>query len=161
MSIRVSTAGMTLSWALEATAGTRPTTASAYTKVPEVKSMPSFNPTPDNIDSTTLEETVYRTYVAGLKDLSGVLEFDANWTDDLVTTWNSCITDFNTGVAATPTKEVWFCVQHPKLANAVYFTGEPITIGLNEATVGGMAETTLYISVNTAPAMYAKPTSGT
>ena len=38
---RLSTAGMTLQYAVETSAGTRPTTG--YTKIPEVKSMPSFN----------------------------------------------------------------------------------------------------------------------
>lgn len=41
---RLSTAGMTLQYAVETSAGTRPTTG--YTKIPEVKSMPSFNPSP-------------------------------------------------------------------------------------------------------------------
>lgn len=58
---RLSTAGMTLQYAVETSAGTRPTTG--YTKIPEVKSMPSFNPSPNTIDSTTLEETEYMTYV--------------------------------------------------------------------------------------------------
>ena len=66
MSQRLSTAGMTLQYAVETSAGTRPTTG--YIKIPEVKSMPSFNPSPNPIDSTTLEETEYMTYVQGLKD---------------------------------------------------------------------------------------------
>ena len=57
MSERFSTAGMYLAYASESTAGTRPTAANAYTKIPEVKSMPSFNPTPETIESTTLSET--------------------------------------------------------------------------------------------------------
>ena len=51
---RLSTAGMTLQYCVEETASTRPTTG--YTKIPEVKSMPSFNPSPNTIDSTTLED---------------------------------------------------------------------------------------------------------
>jgi hypothetical protein len=37
--------------------------------------MPSFNPAPNTIDSTTLAETEYMTYVKGLKDLGGALEY--------------------------------------------------------------------------------------
>lgn len=155
MSERFSTAGMWLGYAAEASAGTRPT--SGYTKIPEVKSIPSFNPAPETIDSTTLEETVYRTHVEGLKDLGGALAFDANLTDDLVTAWATLITAFDTAVAAS--KSVWFCVVHPKLANAVFFTGDPAELGLNEAAVGGMAETTLYITPTNAPTMAAKPTA--
>lgn len=154
MSRRVSTAGMFLAYAVEATAGTRPT--SGWTKVPEIKTMPSFNPQPETIQSTTLEETEYHTYVEGLKDLGGALAFTANLTDDLVTAWASVNTAYES--AASASKAMWFAVVHPKLANATFFTGDPAPIGLNEASVGSMAETTLYITPLTAPILAAKPT---
>lgn len=154
MSRRVSTAGMFLAYVVETTAGTRPT--SGWTKVPEIKTMPSFNPQPETIQSTTLEETEYHTYVEGLKDLGGALAFTANLTDDLVTAWASVNTAYES--AASAGKAMWFAVVHPKLANATFFTGDPAPIGLNEANVGAMAETTLYITPLTAPVIAAKPT---
>lgn len=154
MSRRVSTAGMYLAYCVETTAGTRPT--SGYTKVPEVKSIPSFNPQPETIQSTTLEEEVYHTYVEGLKDLGGVLGFTANLTDDLVTAWEAVNTAYETAAAAG--KAMWFVIVHPKLAKATYFTGDPAPLGLNEAAVGAMAETTLYITPTNAPVMENKPT---
>lgn len=153
MSQRFSTAGMLLVYAVEATAGTRPTTG--YTKIPEVKSMPSFNPAPETIQSTTLEETEYHTYVEGLKDLGGALEFGANLTADLITAWETCNTAHD---ALTDGKAMWFAVVHPKLEKAVFFKGDPSPLGLNEATVGSMAETTLYITPNSAPEWQTKPT---
>lgn len=71
---------MSLQYAVETTPGVRPT--SGYRIVPEVKSMPSFNPAPNTIESTTLLETEYTTHVQGLKDLGGALEYSANLTDD-------------------------------------------------------------------------------
>lgn len=159
MSERFSTAGMYLAYAPEATAGTRPTAANAYTKIPEIKSIPSFNPAPETIESTTLSETEYKTYVKGLKDVGGALEFGANMTDDLDTAWAACISAFDTAVAAQ--KKVWFVVGHPKLAKATYFTGDPSSIGLNEAAVGGMAETTLYVTPTGSPVREAAPTWST
>ena len=153
MSERFSTAGMLLVYAVEATAGTRPTTG--YTKIPEVKSMPSFNPAPETIQSTTLEETEYHTYVEGLKDLGGALEFGANLTADLISAWETCNTAHD---ALTEGKAMWFAVVHPKLEKAVFFKGDPSPLGLNEATVGSMAETTLYITPNSAPEWQTKPT---
>lgn len=153
MSERFSTAGMHLVYAVEATAGTRPTTG--YVKIPEVKSMPSFNPAPETIQSTTLEETEYHTYVEGLKDLGGALEFGANLTADLISAWETCNTAHD---ALTEGKAMWFAVVHPKLDKAVFFKGDPSPLGLNEATVGGMAETTLYITPNSAPEWQTKPT---
>lgn len=154
MSERFSTAGMWLAYKAEDTAGTRPTTG--YIKIPEVKGVPSFNPTPETIESTTLEETEYKTYVKGLKDLGGALAFPANMTDDLDTAWTDLITAFNTAVAAG--KKVWFCIAHPKIAKATFFTGDPSGIGIDEASVGGMYETTLYITPTGAPVRDEKPT---
>ena len=154
MSQRVSTAGMYLCYCAESVAGTRPTTG--YTKIPEIKSMPSFNPAPETIESTTLEETEYKTYVEGLKDLGGALEFGANLTDDLVSFWENLLSIHD--ATASAGKSVWFAVVHPKLAKATFFCGDPAPIGLNEASVSAMAETTLYITPVSAPLMAAKPT---
>lgn len=154
MSQRYSTAGMYLCYAVETTAGTRPT--SGYTQIPEIKTMPSFNPAPDTIDSTTLLETEYRTYVEGLKDLGGALEYGANLTADLITAWETCNSAHDT--AAANGKATWFSVVHPKLDKAVFFEGDPSPLGLNEASVGSMAETTLYVTPNSAPTWETKPT---
>lgn len=153
MSQRVSTAGMYLCYCVESTKGTRPT--SGYQIIPEIKSMPSFNPSPNTIDSTTLLETEYMTYVKGLKDLGGALEYGANLTDDLVDFWETLLTAYDT--ASAEGKAMWFAVVHPKLAKATFYQGEPAPIGFNEASVGAMAETTLYITPNSAPIMEAKP----
>lgn len=152
MSQRFSTAGMLLCYCV-GNATSAPT--SGFTKIPEIKSIPSFNPAPETIQSTTLEETEFHTYVEGLKDLGGALEFSANLTEDLISVWAS-VNATHDSMAST--SAMWFTVIHPKLANAVVFQGDPAPLGLNEASVGAMAETTLYITPNTAPTWVAKPT---
>ena len=156
MSTRYSTAGMYLAYAVETSAGTMPTTG--FVKVPEIKSMPSFNSAPEQIESTTLEETEYKTYVEGLKDLGGALEFGANLTEDLITAWGSCNSAHD---ALTGGKEMWFAVVHPKLTKCVMFKGDPSPLGLNEAAVNAMAETTLYVTPTGAPSWQSKPTLAT
>ncbi len=153
MAQRYSTAGMRLYYVVESTAGTRPTTG--LTKIPEVKSVPSFNPSPETIQSTTLEETEYHTYVKGLKDLGGALEFNANITADLITAWESCCAAH---AALTGGKVMWFYVIHDQLEKCVAFEGDPSPMGLNESSVGGMLETSLYITPQSAPGWVAKPT---
>lgn len=148
MSERISTAGMYLLYAVESTKGTKPT--SGFKKIPEVKSMPSFNPSPNTIQSTTLEETEYHTYVAGLKDLGGALEYGANLTEDLIKEWEALITAYN-GAQKDGGKATWFLVYHPKLSKGIYYQGTPIPLSLNEAEVDAMLETTLYIAPNSAP----------
>jgi len=156
MSQRYSTAGMYLCYAVESTAGTRPTTG--YTQIPEIKSMPSLNPAPEQIESTTLLETEYKTYVEGLKDLGGALEFTANLTEDLITAWEACNTAHD---GLTGGKMMWFAVVHPSLNKAVFFKGDPAPLGMNEASVGSMAETTLYVTAESAPEWQTKPTLAT
>lgn len=153
MSQRFSTAGMHLYYAVETSAGTRPT--SGLVKIPEIKSIPSFNSAPETIDSTTLEETEFRTYVEGLKDLGGALEFGANLTADLISAWETCNSAHDT---LDEGKAMWFYVVHDKLEKCVAFEGDPSPLGLNESSVGSMLETTLYITPNTAPQWVAKPT---
>lgn len=155
MSERLSTAGMQLMYAVETTKGQRPTTG--YIAIPEIKSMPSFNPAPNTIDSTTLAETEYMTYVKGLKDLGGALEYGANLTEDLIDFWETLLNAYDE--ASTAGMAMWFAVVHPKLSKATYYVGEPAPIGFNEAEVGAMAETTLYITPNSAPIMEDKPTA--
>lgn len=153
MSQRYSTAGMRLYYAVESSAGTMPT--SGLTKIPEVKSIPSFNPSPETIQSTTLEETEYHTYVEGLKDLGGALEFGANLTADLIDIWASCVAAHD---AIVDNKAMWFYIIHDHLSKCVAFEGDPSPLGLNESSVGSMLETTLYITPNSAPGWVAKPT---
>lgn len=141
MSQRMITAGRSLSYAVEETPGTRPTTG--YKKVPEIKTMPSFNPQPSTVDSTTLEETEWMTYEMGLKDPGGVLEFGANMTNDLDDFWEEAVAAYETAIKDN--KHVWWCISHPKLDNARFFPGAPAAIGINEASVNSMEETTLYI----------------
>ena len=163
MSQRVSTAGMYLCYAVESSISTSTSTSesggrptSGYIKIPEIKSMPSFNPAPEVIESTTLEETEYKTYVEGLKDLGGALEFGANLTDDLIDFWEDLLEAYDDAVEDG--LSVWFAVVHPKLAKATFFKGDPAPIGLNEASVSSMAETTLYITPVSAPVLADKPT---
>ena len=82
MAINLSTAGVKLAYAVEETAGTRRT--SGYTRIYGVKSTPSLNPSPDTLDTSTLDELEYKTYIDGLKDLGGALEFTFNLTEELI-----------------------------------------------------------------------------
>ena len=154
MSQRVSTAGLILSYCVETTSGTRPSTG--FTKIPEVKSMPSLNPAPNGIDVTPLSEEVAIQYINGLKDFGGSLEFNANNTDDLYTAWAALISAYTTGQSSS--KATWFCISHPKLTKAAYFTGEPAPYGWNGAEVNAAYDTTLYIAPQSSPVYEAAPT---
>jgi len=152
--INLSTAGVFLAYAVESTAGSRPT--SGYTRITGAKSTPSLNPSPETIETTTLDETEYKTYIDGLKDLGGALEFTFNLTEELVTQWSTLMTAYETAKASN--KATWFTIVIPGLTNSFYFTGNPSAMGLPETSVSSVLEITNYITPTNAPASYAKPT---
>ena len=154
MGIAISTAGVTFGYAVEATKGTRPTTG--YIVIPDIKEIPEMNPEPETIETTTLAETEFKTYIEGLKDLGGALSFLANYTTELETAWSALVTAYKTAQAAE--KSVWFEVKHPKLEKAVFFTGQPSAMGLPAMAVGNVLETNLYITPTNAPTWETKST---
>lgn len=154
MAINLSTAGVQLKYAVEETAGTRPTTG--YKAIKGAKSTPSLNPSPETLETTTLDETEYKTYIDGLKDLGGALEFTFNLTEELYTNWETLMTAYEE--AKTTGKATWFTIVIPGLTNAVYFTGNPSAMGLPETAVSSVLEITNYITPTNAPEWFAKPT---
>lgn len=152
MAIDLSTAGVQLLYAAETTAGTRPTTG--YTRIRGIKSTPSLNPAPDTLETTTLDELEYKTYIDGLKDLGGALEFTFNLTEELITNWGNLMTAYTTAKASG--KAIWFEILVPGLTNAFFFTGNPSEMGLPETEVNAVLEITNYITPTNAPAKFAK-----
>ena len=91
-SIPLAAIGVKIGYAVEETAGTKPTTG--YTHIPDIKSTPSLNTTPNTADATTFDNKEFTTYVELLKDLGGALEFNANFTEELKTTWETMMTAY-------------------------------------------------------------------
>lgn len=155
MGIALSTAGVTFGYAVEETAGTRPTTG--YKLIPDIKEIPEMNPEPETLETTVLSETEYKTYIEGLKDLGGALSFLANFTTDLETKWDELVAAYKT--AKEGGKSVWFEVKHPGLEKSVFFTGQPSAMGLPAMGVNAVLETNLYITPTNAPIWETKTTN--
>lgn len=155
MAINLSTAGIHLKYAVEETAGTRPTTG--YVDLKGVKSTPNLNPSPDTLETTDLNETEYKTYIDGLKDLGGALEFNFNLTQELVETWETLMTAYE--AAKTSGKAVWFLIDIPGLTEGMYFPGNPSDMGIPETEVNSVLEITNYITPTGAPVRAEKPTA--
>lgn len=155
MAVYLSTIGVHLKYAVEATAGTRPT--SGYIDLVGVKSIPALTSAPDNLETTTLNETEYKTYIPGLKDLGGALSFTFNLSQDLKDAWDTLVTAYNTGVAAN--KETWFEVVVPGLTESLFFKGVPSPMGLPEMGVNSVAEVENSITPTNAPIWATKSTT--
>lgn len=163
MAIAISSAGIKVSYAVESTAGTMPT--ADYKHIPGIKEIPDMNPAPSSLETTTLDNLDYKTYINGLKDIGGALEFTANFTQELLDLWNGTdassgvVGEYNTAVASG--KAVWLCVDIPGLNKSTFFTFEPSLIGLTSASVDSILETPLYITPTSEPKWEENPTYAT
>lgn len=156
MAIDLSTAGVTVQYAAETTAGTKPTTG--YTKIPGIKAIPDLNPEPSGLDTTTLEAEEWKTYIQGLKDPGGAIQFTANNTEEFQTAWATLVEAYNTAITAD--KEVWFAVVIPGLTKSFYFSGKPSDLGLSAIEVDAVLEIQPYITPHTIGGWSVKPTTG-
>lgn len=152
----LSTIGVHLYYAVEATAGTRPSAKADYTELVGIKSIPSMNPAPDNLDTTTLNEEEYKTSIPGLKDLGGSLEFGFNMSQELKTAWDALVTADATARASG--KATWFVIDVPGLEEGLYFKGQPSAMGLPEMGVNSVLEVNNTITPTAEPEWAAKPT---
>lgn len=157
MAINLSTAGIHLYYAVEKTKGTRPTAKGDFKDLAGVKSTPDLNPAPDTLETTTLNETEWKTYIDGLKDMGGALEFTFNLTEELIGIWDELMEAYEaakaTGLAT------WFLIDIPRLTEGFYFPGNPSSMGLPAAEVSSVLEITNRITPTGAPQRAAKPTA--
>ena len=156
MAVGNSTLGIKVYYGVNAT---RPTQMSAYTEIAGIKEIPSMGEEASAIDVTPLAETNFRQYVAGLKDTGGTITFTANNTDAFQTAWSTLVSAYATGVAAN--KDTWFCITHPGLSNAFYFSGEPVALGLSGASVNEALNLGANVIAGKVEGWAAKPTSST
>lgn len=141
MANELNTLGVTLNYCVEATAGTMPKTG--YTNLAGVKSIPDLDPQPTALDATPLDETEWKRYVPGLKDVGGALAFKFNNSDGFQTAWNAMK---DAEEALTGGKKMWFSINIPGLAKSFYFAGKPDDLGLSAMEVDSVLEINGYIT---------------
>lgn len=154
--IDLSTAGVSVQYAAETTAGTRPTTG--YTALTGIKAIPDLNPEPGSLETTTLDELEWRTYIPGLKDPGGALAFTANNTEQFQTDWDEMVEAANT--AAETNLSIWYAIVVPGLTKAFYFSGTPSPLGLSAVEVDSVLEIDGYITPTSVHGWDTKPTAG-
>lgn len=146
MAIELSTAGITVKWAVEATANTRPT--SGYTKLSGVKSISEFNPEPNQIDVTPLDEETWHRYIPGLKDVGGAQQLTVNDYDDFRTSWDALMAAYAT--ASETGKGLWIEYNVPGITSkpSFFYRAVPQDLGFNGAEVDSAFENVVYLTPN-------------
>lgn len=137
----LSTAGIKLYYCVEAVSGTRPTTG--WTEISGIKSIPEFGSEPSQLETTTLNATTWRTYVAGLRDPGGAIALTFNDNDTFQTAWETLKSAYDTGIASD--LATWFEYVIPDKTKAFTFTADVVELGFGGAEVDSVLENTGYI----------------
>ena len=154
MAIELSTAGVSVNYAVEATANVMPTTG--YTKINGIKSVPDLNPEVSSLDVTDLSDTEWKRYIGGLKDIGGAVAFGANNSEQFQTDWAALVDAYNEAVAEE--KGMWFCIIVPGLTKAFYMKVQPQPLGLSAIEVDSVLEIDAYVVPQKVEGWKAKPT---
>lgn len=144
MSIPLTSIGAKVSYAFELTKGTRPTTG--FTKIPMVTEIPEMNPTPDMLDTTSLDNLQYTTGVQGLKTLD-TLSFTARFSQDLFDLFEGdggIMAQWET--AKSGGKAMWLCIDIEGLNKSCYISVEPSNIGMPALSTNSVVDVTLYFT---------------
>ena len=157
MAIAITSIGIKVSYAFEETAGTRPT--SGYSLIPGVKEIPELNPSPETIETTSFDNLEYKTYVNGLKDPGGTLDFRANLTQELYDLWEKPTTGVMAqwDAAKAAGKAMYLCIDIPGITDSCYISVIPTHLGLPSASVNSVLETTLHFTSEGEPTWAADP----
>ena len=135
MAVELSTAGIVVKYAIETTAGTRPTTG--YTTIPGIKSIPEFGTDVNTLQSTTLAATKNHTYILGLQDPGGAIGLTTNDYEDFRTVWEAMLTAYATAKASG--KGLWVEYAIPSM-DSFYYPAEPSALGFGGADVDEVLE---------------------
>lgn len=139
----LSTAGIKFAWAVETTEGTKP---SSFKAIKGAKAIPEMNPEPSTLETTSLDATVWKTYIAGLKDPGGAIGITFNDNDELHESWKAFHEAYEAAKASNLATWVEFYV--PNMAEGFFMTVDVTELGFGGAEVDAVLETTGYIVPN-------------
>lgn len=142
MALEFNTIGVKLRYAIEATAGSRPTTS--YTEIPDIKGTPAIDFDPAKIQVTNLSDTFHR-FIDGVISVGDDFPFTANTTVSLETLWSGMCTSAASAWASG--KSTWFEIYIPNF-KSFYFAGKPSRLGVGAMNVDSVVESTLHIVPN-------------
>ena len=83
MALEIASAGCSIRYCVETTAGTRPTTG--YTPINNVKTIGALDAQPSTYDVTDLSDLEFKRAIPGLKDIGGDVPLTANLTAAFMT----------------------------------------------------------------------------
>lgn len=152
--IALTSIGVKVSYCVETTEGQRPTTD--YVHIAGLRSTPDFNIAPSTGDGTTFENEKYTTKVPLLREMPDTLEFNAVLGQEFFDNWSTLVSASKTGRESG--KQTWFCIDIKGLDKSIYFTGEPIDMGIPAMEQNSVIECPVYIVPTGEPVLSTDPT---
>ena len=118
MEAGISTLGITFSYGVEETAGTKPT---GFTLLHRINNIGGINLETEQIDASALEDMISR-YIQGRADTGGSFPVTVNFTDETAEEWATLISAYK-GLADG--KRMWFQTSSPYLTKSFFAVAQP------------------------------------
>lgn len=140
----ISTVGIKFGYALETTAGTKPT---AFKMLDRINAIAGIDLSTEQIDASALEDYITR-YIAGRQDAGGGdWPITVNITDETITQWETLINAYYE--RENNSLQMWFEVWSPYLTKAYYIVAEPPkNIPMSEMGQNELQTVEITLSVN-------------
>lgn len=119
----ISTLGILFGYAVETTAGTKPT---AFDQLTRINAIGGISTNVEAIDASALEDMTTK-YIAGRAEVDSTLTVTVNLTPDTISEWETLISAYTSAKASG--KATWFEVYSASLGGDAFFIkGEPPTV---------------------------------
>lgn len=121
----LSTLGVSLSYAVESSAGQKP---NSFTTLTRINNIGGISLDSEKIDASALEDTKSR-YIAGRADTGSTVSVTVNLTPDTIKEWEDLIDAYATGMESG--LQMWFMVSSSGLGGkSFYFIAQPPKAGI-------------------------------
>ena len=139
----ISTLGSLTGYAVETTAGVKPTT---FKMLHRINASDEIAIETETIDASALEDMIERT-IAGRGSTGGTFGVTVNVTDETITEWETLIKEYET--AKTAGKAMWYEEYFPSLEKAFFTKIEPPTVIPKPAREqNGLLTVTMTLTIN-------------
>lgn len=139
----ISTLGSLTGYAVETTAGVKPTT---FKMLHRINASDEIAIETETIDASALEDMIERT-IAGRGSTGGTFGVTVNVTDETITEWETLIQEYET--AKTAGKAMWYEEYFPSLKKAFFTKIEPPTVIPKPAREqNGLLTVTMTLTIN-------------
>ena len=139
----ISTLGSLTGYAVETTAGVKPTT---FKMLHRINASDEIAIETETIDASALEDMIERT-IAGRGSTGGTFGVTVNVTDETITEWETLIQEYET--AKTAGKAMWYEEYFPTLQKAFFTKIEPPTVIPKPAREqNGLLTVTMTLTIN-------------